>query len=75
MYKKGEKGSLTFARYREQDQATVARNIIGYHILDQLDVPLVSLFSIRNQTFVPGVSHGPVGDQRTYQEGRRKISW
>ena len=53
-----EKKILAFACYREQNQATDPRNIIGDQILNQLDIPFISYCSIGNQTFVEGVSHG-----------------
>jgi len=41
-------GGLTFTRYREQDQATVPRDIIGDQVLNQLYVPLISRFGVGN---------------------------
>lgn len=52
-------GVLTFARYREQDQATVPRDIIGDKVLNQLDVPLLSRFRVGDQPFIAGVSPQP----------------
>ena len=44
-----EEGAIpTFARDREQNQATVPRNVVGDQALDQLDIPLLPYFSIGN---------------------------
>ena len=53
-----EKKILAFACYREQNRATVPRNIIGDQILNQLDIPFISYRSVGNRTFADGVSRG-----------------
>ena len=68
----GMGGFPTFACYREQNQATLSRNIVGHQVFNQLDVPFVSFFSVGNQTFEAGyVNHGTTAN-RKYTPGRSK---